>query len=944
MILSLDGWVARLDQHFRQLAAARQQSGFPIFALEHGLTADELGDVANQLRTRLANRLRLAPHWLLWVIYATEQGYAYDGHEYWVSFEENTPSWADNASARQLRGYFEKFQATYHGVVPTGPWAGWFRNIAWPITHAILPKYLQIQFARTLHEASYQLARLPALTPAAAGKALANAAWNATSRFHEFLEQEELAGRIVLALLNQGVAADQSPIYQPTLTRIVADLERVRSASEWLKHARQVVADRFRGVARGNDAARLRDGQQARLSEAPNPNIRPALTLRRSGAARWTAVLDIPSFAPIAQLQPDLAGFLRGTRCRVAGVSEDFLPRGWLLGGDQRRVLRQWPNPNQPIVQFERRHDLLNTLLHKDCRIGPGPTWLFRAGPDGIAHEIAGRLVRPGQHYVLVSTKPLAKLPAFSQPATIECGGVFGATFDVPEAVSHNFSRDLHDLGLEIARSVRLWPAGLPAVRWDGEGHGEWLSTESPCFGIVHDHAVDAYLLNLDGGPELRIAGQRAGQPVFIRLPPLQPGRHVLRVQARRLGVSLSAQALKELEGKVELAVRDPAPWLPATTAHAGLSLIVDPPDPSLDSFWEGDGVITVAGPDGHSVDCTLTLHRRDGTLVLDESVGTFDLPLKPAAWRKRLQEFRGQPARTWQYLDAAAGTLTIDGGELGRFAVTLERERRPLRWVCIQDQHQTRVRLLDDTGVDTPPLADFYPLGHPDSPEVLSPEASQGGLVVAEPGGLFAARQDTHKDVLVISSAHGKLTLTQLLIEPRLKPIADDAQLAGLFYLTERWVNARLAGPLARERRDHVARAFVATINRQLCGERWVECRNALAASPNSEPAMERLVQAVGNKSFAVVVRRGSAQFGTDQVARAKWFADLAGRYAVSSDEWLCTFALALAIAPGQAREHFRDRFEPLLRQARGAPVLCRAAQLAVLVAEVASAAPVTA
>jgi hypothetical protein len=30
------------------------------------------------------------------------------------------------------------------------------------------------------------------------------------------------------------------------------------------------------------------------------------------------------------------------------------------------------------------------------------------------------------------------------------------------------------------------------ARAWDGEGHTEWLTTESPCFGIVHDHPSPA--------------------------------------------------------------------------------------------------------------------------------------------------------------------------------------------------------------------------------------------------------------------------------------------------------------------------------------------------------------------------------------------------------------------------------------------------------------------
>ena len=119
-----------------------------------------LEELTELLHSHLRAGQRLFPLWLLWIVYATEQGYGYDGHEYWVSFEHNTPHWHERGRPEYLRSYFSKFQKAYNGVVPSGPWAGWFRNIAWPITHAILPRYLQLQFARALYDARHQFARM----------------------------------------------------------------------------------------------------------------------------------------------------------------------------------------------------------------------------------------------------------------------------------------------------------------------------------------------------------------------------------------------------------------------------------------------------------------------------------------------------------------------------------------------------------------------------------------------------------------------------------------------------------------------------------------------------------------------------------------------------------------------------------------------------------------
>ena len=48
-------------------------------------------------------------------------------------------------------------------------WASHFNIIAWPVTHAILPRYLQRQFAKLLYELRFHLIRLSAFEPAMVG-------------------------------------------------------------------------------------------------------------------------------------------------------------------------------------------------------------------------------------------------------------------------------------------------------------------------------------------------------------------------------------------------------------------------------------------------------------------------------------------------------------------------------------------------------------------------------------------------------------------------------------------------------------------------------------------------------------------------------------------------------------------------------------------------------
>ena len=99
MPTTLTEWQKHLEQHFAALAAARADSAYPLFALEHGLESGELRSIKELLRAHIAANHWLASPWLVWVVYATEFGYEYFGDEYWQSFDEYTPTGLNEASA-----------------------------------------------------------------------------------------------------------------------------------------------------------------------------------------------------------------------------------------------------------------------------------------------------------------------------------------------------------------------------------------------------------------------------------------------------------------------------------------------------------------------------------------------------------------------------------------------------------------------------------------------------------------------------------------------------------------------------------------------------------------------------------------------------------------------------------------------------------------------------
>jgi len=496
------------------------------------------------------------------------------------------------------------------------------------------------------------MANLETLSPAAPCQLLAKNSWDAPSRFREFLQQQELAGRIALALLTDRTPEEAtSPIYVPTLRRIVSDLEEVQSTREWMTESRRLVADRLKGAGGASGTSTSHRGRQNGGSNVgrPSPRMSPTIMLRRSRQSAWSVLIEIPSFAPVVRAYPEFQSVLDRSRCKVAATGDTWHPRGWLLSGSRTKVLKHWPGSGTRLLVFEQLNPELEQLVNRETRLPSGPTWLCRIEGDGMGREIAGHVVRPGRRYILLSESAITARHSFLTPCKTDCQGIHAHLLSMPDSISFETTKALHQWGLQVAKTVRIWPAGLPAHRFDGEGHSEWLTTETPCFGIVHDHAVDTYSLRLDDGPETLLSASGIGIPVFFKIEMLPAGRHKLLVKARAPG----AAGVPAAEGMVTLDIREPEPWIPGTTSHAGLAISLDSDNPSLDAFWENNIGVNVLGPAGHHVSREITLNAASGEPLLSELIGSFDLPVTRQDWSKRFAPFVREDRRTWTFLES---------------------------------------------------------------------------------------------------------------------------------------------------------------------------------------------------------------------------------------------------------------------------------------------------
>jgi len=74
-LIDIEGWHQRLQSHFRELSSRRRGlRGNPVFALEHGLSSEQVDELQHAVRMSIAHDRPRYKHYLPWAVYAAEIG------------------------------------------------------------------------------------------------------------------------------------------------------------------------------------------------------------------------------------------------------------------------------------------------------------------------------------------------------------------------------------------------------------------------------------------------------------------------------------------------------------------------------------------------------------------------------------------------------------------------------------------------------------------------------------------------------------------------------------------------------------------------------------------------------------------------------------------------------------------------------------------------------
>lgn len=913
----------RLDAHFTALSARRRELRSPVFALEH-----ELGDIDLQLLTDAVRsvvswglQLRYRKSWLPFVVYAAEQGYEYVGDKYWPPFEAATPGW-EYDHRDWLRRQFIKFADQYTGARPKGAFADNFPIIAWPITHAVLPTYLQRYLAKLLFDFRTGLSTALLAEPDELGRRLAARTQGYTERFRIFCANTELLGQVAVALL-AGEDEDSPYMVPSALDRIVESLIREQQARRWLNSARQSASNVRSSGFKSSGPHRGSSG----VPKLPRPTD-PRLSLRLQDGV-WSAYAELPDLTVLSERLPNLYNELAHSRAEVNGVRKR-LATGRLVHGGQEVRLESWPDPSKPFIQLEGGSQSANQLLADQCVLTHSRWWLFRRQGAGLAVEVRGRVLRPGRKYVVIGDES-APAPSFSwsRRAPMSVAGVAAYTLHVPDTLTHEDVARIDRLGLAALSSVAIRPVGLVASSWDGDGAVEWPVGEPALVGIHSELAptkchVSAY------GRSFQVAWPPDENELILSLEALEVGTHEVKVGlADPTGQELSS-------GSLVVTIRDPQTRPEAATRGEGIRMLASPARPTVAELWEEDATVTIEGPIGGTADLHVALRSGDGT-QLAEITRTVKLPVSDRDWGQVAYGIRTDTKFRRAYDDAESCVVSVTSGGVGFASLSCERGFVPLRWRFTKARDGSFVATLANrTG--GPATVDFYPVDTPAEP-VRYP--SDAAISLPPRGGLLCATSD-EVELAEIAPTNPNALLRAGVGRSNVPYGTNSlAEIRRLAAGHRKWALARSPqDAFAGRQRELAMDAFSRSIALVVCGTHWARTEQQLATADDPADYLEQMRRDVGVSE----AHRALA----DAIAQNLWhwlsigelavgFSDVMARAlqqnGVRSQSTAGRFLLTLAGRPGYILSDWsKVDCDYLLERVVASPVLLRAARFAVL------------
>lgn len=883
----LGGAQKQLEERFGALAAARAEQGLPVYAIEHGLTTDQL----TSLRAVASTSIRLgspsSDHWLVWAVLGAEAGYGYGGDEFWPALDVRDGEWRSNEDRRRLRTFYQRFAKAFRGPVPVGRWADHFSIIAWPISHSILPRYLQVAFAKHLYEVRHELAEVAHTDSSAIGRLLFKRYYGTSSRVRDFLQQIDLTSQIVIALRDEEVVGAVQRIEPATLRRIVGDLEKHGDARAYLSDTRKLIRSAHVRLAAQLQPAAQQGADGSGASGVTSSRFR--LAAKRNTEGAYTLGLRYPDFSAIFRAAGIGKNELTGQQIKFSGDGTRTFPASNLqtLSGSERR-LDHFPKRDEALVTPLDLSGILARVLAPVAYLEERSTWVLRRQASGLFSEVLGAHVRAGEDYLILRRTPVPSDKAAligMASAELSASGVIAYKVNTPARLTEALRAAFQSIGVGSRVGITIQAAGLGPRLSDSVP--AWLSTEPVILAVSSDNDIQTATLDLDGGPAQRI--KLDGPVALVHLTELSLGRHAVTVTAGNGPNSFTAE-------RFEFEIVTPAPWSTDVSRTAGFRLILEPDNATLEQLVSRRAKLHAFGPQGRTIQWSVRTYDAAGHAKSNGSLGNSRIGEAAASLEAVIEKLREKYSDEIDEANHVEIIASLD--ELGRQARSFPHVVDPLRWKF--DPRTQTVRLIDETDHTEPLSVVAYALSKPATVTKFDSAQALAGFSPEPPGALLIAKFNSMRPAILVSTHEAApiRDLAELGLAQNIElPSSSGESVARLIKALRRWRKAKPVGYLALVRRDSTVEAIEGKIASLCCGDDFT-----VLLRSKSPQALERAQPKVGG-SQGFGFRMRTAEWPLDAGAAKATFCYYARHYRVEADDHLSTAALQLAFDPLSVR-----------------------------------------
>lgn len=898
--MDLASFQRRLLDQYARLRDLRATENYPVYAIEHGFSSEEISTALSLLSQNFrANACADGSYWLVWCAAAAEIGYSYDGTEYWDSFGEAIPEWLDrNRDRDKIREFYRKFATTYRGLTPAGLWAKQFPIIAWPITQAILPKYLQRHFASHLFELRHLLVKGGELTLEQIGDLLCERYVGRSSLFEGFLQQKPLTSRFVMALGTEELADAVAPIEKSMLERIVTDIDALGSVGRRLREAQRVLRDaRFINSYRSGfvQHPKRQEAKQVGTERADGPR----LVARPGDGESWALSLLLPDLSTPLKSAGVTARDMEQARMRFrsCSVTSGWIPARALFAysGEAEEPLESYPVETVNVFTFDRPVEAAIRAVEGRLRFPAQEVRLLKLRVDGSAYEVSGRYVRANHSYLIVTgaTLPEAFVAGLGlAPLSVNAPPAHLWRLDVPATLDAPKIAALASLSLGYRLGIRLDPVGL-SPRWNAAGDGvTFLDFECPLFCVSSEVAVREFVVRLDHSPPLRVAPSTNGT-TLVSLGILPIGPHHLSVSA--LDIATGGDITSEI---LSIDVRPATPWQSSVEGKAGIAMKLDPLEAPLDQFLDGSARLRIVAPPRRNLKINARFYGLNGEMFRDEAMGRYATPVEGNKLSAAIAQKLGSESQLSNVERAARIELAISLDEFGSGCVAFEKPVEPIRWLRLDDG---KVRLSDDTGEDTPLVVEKFDLEAVDAATSVEYDQALEGVELRGKGGLLVATHNGRPYEAIATTTQRNLTaFNDLGMPAKLSGAAVDPR--QIIKALKRWNGARrLMGPMAFLARRNAIRVLERALCAALCGDDWVASVDRV--SEGKQQAGELYSRIWHSLGFGSGLAKFAWRYETNEAEALAEFVRLVEVYKLSADQTQCALAMKLAFSPHTIR-----------------------------------------